>query len=245
MRGSGGPDLEPNIERRRSRVLGRILDLAPSILQERDLSRFPTVVGAQLEALFPDCQFLVMLRSDGGLSSWRRAVPTTNLGPEEARRVAEVAQEVARVGLPAYTADFSIDFEGLSCCVPFRGEGESFGALYVALPHGPVATSEELAGYLRRFAGLGALALERLVNRERRRQEMDVVASETVARSGDGNVPLAAAKRSFERWLVQRRLAESHGNIAAAARSLQMDRGQLSRLIKRLGIDKGDYRPAD
>jgi transcriptional regulator with GAF, ATPase, and Fis domain len=53
-----------------------------------------------------------------------------------------------------------------------------------------------------------------------------------------GKASLALAKRAFERWLVRSRLEEFRGNIAAAARSLNMDRGQLSRLVKRYEIDR-------
>src|SRR5262249_6798165 len=49
---------------------------------------------------------------------------------------------------------------------------------------------------------------------------------------------LAESKRAFERKIVRARLRETRGNIAAAARSLDMDRGQLSRLLKRHGINK-------
>jgi transcriptional regulator with GAF, ATPase, and Fis domain len=59
-----------------------------------------------------------------------------------------------------------------------------------------------------------------------------------------GDLSLREARRTFEGRLVASRLAVSRGNIAAAARSLDMDRGQLSRLLKRHGVDKQSYREA-
>jgi ActR/RegA family two-component response regulator len=38
---------------------------------------------------------------------------------------------------------------------------------------------------------------------------------------------------------------ECHGNIAAAARTLKMDRGQLSRLLKKHRVDKTVFRSAE
>ena len=58
----------------------------------------------------------------------------------------------------------------------------------------------------------------------------------------DSTTTLREARRIFESRLVSWRLGASRGNIAAAARSLDMDRGQLSRLLKRHGIDKKAYR---
>jgi hypothetical protein len=46
------------------------------------------------------------------------------------------------------------------------------------------------------------------------------------------------AKAAFERRLIRTRFLEAGGNIASAARSLGMDRGQLSRLLKRFGFGR-------
>jgi transcriptional regulator with GAF, ATPase, and Fis domain len=51
-------------------------------------------------------------------------------------------------------------------------------------------------------------------------------------------VSLRDAKSSFERRLIKSRYLGASGNIAAAARSLGMDRGQLSRLLKRYGLGR-------
>jgi anaerobic nitric oxide reductase transcription regulator len=44
---------------------------------------------------------------------------------------------------------------------------------------------------------------------------------------------------AHRRALVERALADHHGNLAAAARALDMDRGNFHRLVKRLGLGKG------
>ena len=50
------------------------------------------------------------------------------------------------------------------------------------------------------------------------------------------------AKLAFERRLLQLRLAEARGNVAAAARALDMDRGQLSRLMRKHSLDRAAFR---
>ena len=75
-----------------------------------------------------------------------------------------------------------------------------------------------------------------------RRDHLELIARESGASFTDDKIPLSTAKRAFERWLIRVRLAENNGNIAAAARSLSMDRGQLSRLVKRHDIDKNNYK---
>ncbi|MSR75162.1 MAG: hypothetical protein EXS14_06820 [Planctomycetes bacterium] len=57
-----------------------------------------------------------------------------------------------------------------------------------------------------------------------------------------GTLSLCESKRNYERRLIRARLRESHGNIALAARSLNMDRGQLSRLLKKYAVDKRQYK---
>lgn len=50
------------------------------------------------------------------------------------------------------------------------------------------------------------------------------------------DLPLAEALDRFKRELIERRLQHHHGNIAATARSLGLDRGNLHRQLKRLGL---------
>jgi|GEM_PF-7123676 DNA-binding protein Fis len=57
-----------------------------------------------------------------------------------------------------------------------------------------------------------------------------------------GGFSLCESKRQFERKLIKSRLREAHGNIALAARTLDMDRGQLSRLLKKYAVDKKQYK---
>jgi len=47
---------------------------------------------------------------------------------------------------------------------------------------------------------------------------------------------LREAAAAHRRALVERTLEEQHGNLAAAARALGMDRGNFHRLVKRLGL---------
>jgi two-component system response regulator HydG len=54
-------------------------------------------------------------------------------------------------------------------------------------------------------------------------------------------LPLQAALAAFERSYLDHSLAEAKGNIAEAARSAGVDRSNYRRLLKRHGIDAGDY----
>ena len=69
---------------------------------------------------------------------------------------------------------------------------------------------------------------------------------------GDGSAAAAVAPKSmslhdaklaFEHRLLQLRLYDARGNVAAAARSLGMDRGQLSRLMRKHNLDRSLFRP--
>ncbi len=51
------------------------------------------------------------------------------------------------------------------------------------------------------------------------------------------SLPLAAAKREFERSYLQRLMREADGSLAGAARSAGLDRSNLRRLLRRFGID--------
>lgn len=119
-------------------------------------------------------------------------------------------------GLASYGAVL-LDVSGLE---------KRFGGLYVDLL---ALISRHLGLALdncRRIAGLGIMA----------------EGGEAAAPPSSG-VSFKAAREGFERSLIIARLREAGGNIAVAARSLEMDRGQLSRLLKRYGIDKEDCRP--
>lgn len=118
--------------------------------------------------------------------------------------------------------------------VPILGLARSHGAFVVPTP--------ELE---RRF---GAAYLETLiqVGRYLGRAFESQVRTRTLTGGAPGTADsgrsLADAKQVFEKGLIAERLSEARGNIAAAARSLDMDRGQLSRLLKKHGIDKSSFR---
>jgi transcriptional regulator with GAF, ATPase, and Fis domain len=72
-------------------------------------------------------------------------------------------------------------------------------------------------------------------------RDLSMVTGEEAIPAG---LSLRDSKRLYERRLIRARLREAHGNIASAARSLDMDRGQLSRLLKKHGVDKSGFRSA-
>ncbi len=55
-----------------------------------------------------------------------------------------------------------------------------------------------------------------------------------------GSRPYRELVDDFERGLISAALAQSEGNVAAAARLLQVDRGNLYRRMKALGVQGGE-----
>lgn len=122
--------------------------------------------------------------------------------------------------------------------VPLGAGNRRIGALYVG-----VHELEERIGnaYLDLLGLLGrqiGLALDNAAHI----RDMAMVSAVGAEDAIPAGLSLRESKRLFERRLVRTRLRESRGNIAAAARSLDMDRGQLSRLLKKHGIDKLDFK---
>jgi GAF domain-containing protein len=71
-------------------------------------------------------------------------------------------------------------------------------------------------------------------------QDWPVVAGR-LADPRSASMTLAEARTAFEREFLARRLREAGGIVTLAARSLQLDRSQLSRVLRRYGIDRKAY----
>jgi transcriptional regulator with GAF, ATPase, and Fis domain len=69
-------------------------------------------------------------------------------------------------------------------------------------------------------------------------------ASEPEVSDVPGELSFAEARQRFERAYLERALARCEGSIAAAAREVQIDRGQLHRTLKRLGINPALFKPS-
>ena len=237
LREGVGRELEQNSDRRRARILGRILDLAAGLNSVRDPSMIADAIGTMIRALFPECRYLVLLSRSPGLGAELRG---HTLAEPEFALVRPVAERVASTGIPAFTSDYAVNFAGIGACMPVRSGEVSIGALHASIPYGVVASSDELASYLRRVAGLAGSAWRFAVDWQNLKTAPSQRPTPEIDQAQDA--PLAHAKRLFEAWLIRSRLEEAKGNIAAAARTLDMDRGQLSRLVKKHGIDRRDYR---
>ena len=118
---------------------------------------------------------------------------------------------------------------GPGFAVPLRAEDDVLGAFYVEGPGchvggDPSMDLEDLLAIIGRHLGT---ALSRALK----------------GRAAAASMPsLKQAKDAFEQRLVRKHLAESGGNISQAARCLHVDRGQLSRLVKKYGIDRSRYK---
>jgi Bacterial regulatory protein, Fis family len=119
--------------------------------------------------------------------------------------------------------------------LPIQGAGRPVGAIYVAHPGVVTHGGIELDLLKVLAAHLGAASID-LSKRET--PEDPVLAAGAAPKS----LSLHDAKLAFERRLLHLRLTEAKGNVAAAARALDMDRGQLSRLMRKHRIDRTEFR---
>jgi DNA-binding NtrC family response regulator len=118
---------------------------------------------------------------------------------------------------------------------PIHAGARKAGAVYVV--HSGLAAVKgprfELLKLIAEDVGLASMNLD-----SRSPQASPAAANQVAA-----GVSLRDAKLEFERRLLALRLDEAKGNVAAAARSLDMDRGQLSRLMKKHHLDRATFRP--
>lgn len=109
-------------------------------------------------------------------------------------------------------------------------------ALALLVDHAWPGNARELENVVQELqikAGKGGISAELVARR---------LAMEGPDRQGEQTVSLAEARERFERRVVAAALARACGNVAAAARELQVDRSQMHRVLKRLGLNPGVYR---
>ena len=195
---------------------------------ERLLPQVPEVLRGILGA----CTGALVVRHDG-----EDAVhPIGAFDMEIAGRphVKTVIDKAIEAGTPV------VDGQGVDrhVAVPLGAGNRRIGALYIGVHALEARLGNaylDLLGLLGRQIGL---ALDNAAH-VRDMAKVSAVGAEDAIPSG---LALRESKRLFECRLVRARLRESGGNIAAAARSLDMDRGQLSRLLKKHGINKLDFK---
>ncbi|MAG32369.1 MAG: hypothetical protein CL908_15920 [Deltaproteobacteria bacterium] len=198
---------------------------------ERLLPQVPEV----LRSILGPCSGILVVRQDGK-DAVEGTYPFGGFDPGEAQRpqVMAIIDKAIETGTPV------VDGQGANrhVAVPLGVGNRRIGALYVG-----VAELESRVGnaYLDLLSMLGrhvGLAIDNAIH-VRDMAMVSAVGAEDVIPAG---LPLRESKRLFERRLIRTRLRESRGNIAGAARSLDMDRGQLSRLLKKHGVDKIDFK---
>ncbi len=237
-RGVAGRDIDAASARRRARLLGRILDAAPRLHERREPVAILTALEGVLLGLFPDARFLLHLSSmTGADEAVTESILRSNLGDADMASGLAVAARVTAAAAAAIDCEVERAEGRLAACVPISAGDRCFGAVYLDLAAEQVGSNDELLSALRHITVLAALALSSTDVIRARREELEIMATETGTSLADNSMSLPDAKRAFEHWLISARLKEAKGNIAAAARSLHMDRGQLSRLVKRHGID--------
>ncbi|NRA94848.1 MAG: hypothetical protein HRU14_01420 [Planctomycetes bacterium] len=133
-----------------------------------------------------------------------------------------------------------VDGQGVDrhVAVPLGAGNRRIGALYV----GVHALEERIGNAYLDLLGLLGRQIGLALDNAAHVRDMASVSAVGVEDAIPSGLSLRESKRLFERRLVRARLRESRGNIAAAARSLDMDRGQLSRLLKKHGINKLEFK---
>jgi hypothetical protein len=119
--------------------------------------------------------------------------------------------------------------------LPIPGAGRAVGAVYLAHSGAAANGGTELELLKMIAAHVGAASIEL----SKREAPENPAGAATAAPRG---LSLHDSKLAFERRLLQLRLSEAKGNVAAAARALDMDRGQLSRLMRKHQIDRAEFR---
>jgi hypothetical protein len=121
---------------------------------------------------------------------------------------------------------------------PIKRGDRGIGAVYFVHPAASGANGEafEVLRLVAAHVGAASVSL---------RQRQEASASPFGIDSVPGTMSLRDAKFEFESRLLQVRLDGVRGNVASAARSLDMDRGQLSRLMKKHSLDRAAFRARD
>lgn len=242
VREAAGGEQELSAERRRARILGRILESSHRFHERHQVSEIMQALVEITHDLFAGSELLLLAKSRL-LEKEQLEIFHNDLSGSELAFAERLAGEVAETGVPPFSADFEIECERHSGCVPLRVGDSIFGAFYVTVPFGTLASSDELTYYLRLLSLQASLSLNTATNIKKLGEELAIMSTDAGVNLTEDDIPLTVAKRAFERWLISARLAHTNGNIAAAARALKMDRGQLSRLVKRHNIDPMLYRP--
>jgi hypothetical protein len=184
-----------------------------------------SAAAAAFAALLGSAPTTVRVRHDAGVP--RRMSPEA-LGDA----VIAIMDRAKSQGLPVID-----DHPPGGVALPVSSSDRTIGAVYVAHPGAGRAKGPGL-DLLKIVAAHVAAASSTF---ELRRSAM---ASPATGESVPRDLSLREAKLEFERRLLQVRLDAARGNVAAAARSLDMDRGQLSRLMKKHALDRAAFRPA-
>lgn len=124
----------------------------------------------------------------------------------------------------------------IGVALPIHAAGRIVGAVYVAHPevkHRLGGSDLDLLRAAAAHVGCASVAL-----RTREAPGDPKTAAGIVASAQS----LHDAKLAFEHRLLELRLHDARGNVAAAARALGMDRGQLSRLMRKHNLERASFR---
>lgn len=197
---------------------------------ERLLPQVPEV----LRSILGSCSGVLVVRQDARDSNY----PFGAFDADGAHRpqVRTVIDKAIESGTPV------VDGQGADrhVAVPLGAGNRRVGALYISVRELEARVGNaylDLLGLLGRHIGLA-------VDNATHVRDMAMVSAVGAEEAIPSGLSLRDSKRMFERRLIRSRLRESRGNIAGAARSLDMDRGQLSRLLKKHGINKSDFKNA-
>jgi GAF domain-containing protein len=210
-----------------------ILDAARRVHAASDETGVASAAGEAVAALLGSSPATVQIKQEKPGQARSTLTPTAEIPKDPSQRLNALMDRAAAQGLPVVD-----DQPPGGAALPIQNEARTFGALYVAHPD----LRRVIAGgdweILKLLVSHVATALTNLGRR------LPAPDASLVADLVPNNLSLHDAKLAFERRLLFLRLAEARGNVAAAARALDMDRGQLSRLMRKHQLDRSSFRPA-
>jgi hypothetical protein len=210
------------------------LELVVELHQLRDIEKLTDIAFDLLDRMIGPVEGVFLLRGLGGQD--RRF----QLGGARVDRGAPdaVGDLLLEKALESGLLVGGMPSDPRAIAVPVGVSGSVRGALYLR----PSAEGRLLSAAQQDTLLLFARHLGAAIRNGLHAADLALIEGLSAAHAPVGGMSLRQAKFAFERRLIDARLRDAAGNIAAAARSLDMDRGQLSRLLKKHGIEKGRYR---
>lgn len=213
------------------------LEMVVELHQLRDIDKLAQIAFDVLDRMIGPLEGALMLRGLGGQDRRFLLGGAGSGGASPDAAVELVLEKALESGL--LVSGMPSDPQAIA--VPVAVSGTVRGALHLRPAEGRQPFTAASQDVLLLFARHLGAALRNGLHAA----DLALIEGLSASHAPVGGMSLRQAKFAFEQRLIDARLRDAGGNIAAAARSLDMDRGQLSRLLKKHGIEKDRYRSDD